>query len=232
MPAKELGRKVVRNSTVNGTAVVGGAGGSAVGGAIGTAIFPGTGTVIGSVVGGVCGSISFGKLVNDKFEDWWRGYKIHYVKDTKEILELSLKYFGIDPANFKDANIVNSESVTFRYRERCKIYHPDKGGSKEEWICLVNHFAVVTDAIRKRDKGKSTKNNHPLSSAHNYEVQALKAEKEKMQNEIQKLRAQIQRMNGGGNGKGYGSNFYDVDLGDAPLRRGTDQQYRGTSNDV
>eukprot|EP00483_Globobulimina_turgida_P001436 UN01438 len=153
MPAKELGRRVVRNSTVNGTAVIGGAGGSAVGGAIGTALMPGTGTVIGSVIGGVCGSIGFGKLVNDKFEDWWRGYKIHYVKDSNEILNLSLSYFGFDIKDFKDDDIVTMETVTLRYKERCKVYHPDKGGSREEWITLVNHFAVVTDSLRKRDKG-------------------------------------------------------------------------------
>src|SRR5690606_19529517 len=34
--SKELGRRIVRNTTVNGSSVVGGAGGSAVGGAIGT----------------------------------------------------------------------------------------------------------------------------------------------------------------------------------------------------
>ena len=195
---------------MNGTAVVGGAGGSAVGGAIGTALMPGTGTVIGSVVGGVCGSISFGKLVNDKFEDWWRGYKIHYVKDNKQILNLSLQYFGFDANDFMDDAIVNTESVTFRYKERCKVYHPDKGGSKEEWICLVNHFAIVTDALRKRDKGKVKKSNSALSSVHEKEVQTLREEKERMKNEIQRLRAQLQQMNG--NSHGNGSNFYDVDL--------------------
>eukprot|EP01083_Nonionella_stella_P173619 599460_1 len=137
LPGKELGRRVVRNTTVNGTAVVGGAGGSAVGGAIGTAIMPGTGTVVGSIMGGICASISFGSLVNDRFEDWWRGYKIHYVKDTKEILNLSLTYFGYDPKDFSDDAIVNMDTVTTRYKERCKVYHPDKGGTKEEWMLSI-----------------------------------------------------------------------------------------------
>lgn len=107
--------------TVNGTAVVGGAGGSAVGGAVGTAIFPGTGTVVGSVVGGVCGSISFGTLVADKFEDWWRGYKVTYVTDTRQILNLSLEYFGFDPNDFGDDEVVNMDTVTFRYKERARV---------------------------------------------------------------------------------------------------------------
>mmetsp|Transcript_9262 Transcript_9262/g.14210 ORF Transcript_9262/g.14210 Transcript_9262/m.14210 type:complete len:307 (+) Transcript_9262:722-1642(+) len=219
MPAKELGRRVVRNSTVNGTAVVGGAGGSAVGGAIGTALMPGTGTVVGSVIGGITGSISFGSLVNDKFEDWWRGYKIHYVKDGNEILHLSLKYFGYDVKDFKDDEIVNIDSVTQRYKERCKVYHPDKGGSKEEWISLVNHFAVVTDALRKRDKGKKPKKN--IAAAHQQEIQKLQQEKQSMENEIQRLRQQLQNMQGGknnnnnnGGGHTQSSNFFDVDLDD------------------
>eukprot|EP00484_Ammonia_sp_Unknown_P022908 CAMPEP_0197034358 /NCGR_PEP_ID=MMETSP1384-20130603/12494_1 /TAXON_ID=29189 /ORGANISM="Ammonia sp." /LENGTH=306 /DNA_ID=CAMNT_0042464277 /DNA_START=52 /DNA_END=972 /DNA_ORIENTATION=- len=219
MPAKELGRRVVRNGTVNGTAVVGGAGGSAVGGAIGTAIMPGTGTVIGSVMGGVCGSISFGKLVNDKFEDWWRGYKITYVKDNQEILSMSLEYFGYDASDFKDDDIVNMETVSQRYKERCKVYHPDKGGSKEEWISLVNHFAVVTDALRKRDKGKKRKPNAQsgLNTAHKQEIEQLKQEKQAMETEIQRLRQQLQQMQGGGGyAGGYqnNGNFYDVDLDD------------------
>lgn len=149
---KEVGRRIVRNVTVNSTAVVGGAGGSAVGGAIGTAVFPGTGTVIGSVIGGVCGSISFGTLVNDKFEDWWRGYHVTYVKDSKELLEISLEYFGFSKNDLKDYDKLNMDTMTHKYREYAKVYHPDKGGTKEEWIALVNHFAIVTDAIRSRDK--------------------------------------------------------------------------------
>ena len=225
---------------MNGTAVVGGAGGSAVGGAIGTALMPGTGTVVGSVVGGVCGSISFGKLVNDKFEDWWRGYKITYVKDNKEILNLSLEYFGYQAKDFNDSDIINMETVTMRYKERCKVYHPDKGGTKEEWICLVNHFAVVSDALRKRDKGKNkTKtnnnnnnnnnnntNNSLLNTAHQQEINQLKQEKEQMQQEIQRLRQELAsyQNNGGGYNNNYNNNggynvvnqskFYDVPLDD------------------
>eukprot|EP01084_Bolivina_argentea_P010620 19794_1 len=196
VPAKEWGRRIVRNTTVNGTAVVGGAGGSAVGGAVGTAIFPGTGTVVGSVIGGVCGSVGFGKLVNDKFEDWWRGYKITYVTDTKEILNLSLDYFGFDPKDFNDVDLVSMDIVQSRYKERCKVYHPDKGGSKEEWICLVNHFAVVTDALRKRDKGRGGNKNKKsslLSSSHQQEMNKLHQEKQQMQQEIHRLRSQLQQ---------------------------------------
>ena len=179
--------------------MVGGAGGSAVGGAIGTALFPGTGTVVGSVVGGVCGSITFGKLVNDKFEDWWRGYKVTYIRDVKEALILSLEYFGYDPKDFDDDIIVNMETVTSRYRERCKVFHPDKGGTKEEWIGLVNHFAIVTDAIRKRDKSKRKAITHSsngpsqslLNTAHQQEINQLKQEKEAMRQEIERLRAEL-----------------------------------------
>ena len=206
--------------------MVGGAGGSAVGGAIGTALMPGTGTVVGSIVGGVCGSITFGKLVNDKFDDWWRGYKVTYVKDSKEILKISLEYFGYDPKDFNDDVIVNMESVTTRYRERCKVYHPDKGGTKEEWIGLVNHFAIVTDALRKRDKGKrkaitsGTNNNNSslLNSAHQQEINQLKQEKENMKREIERLRRELAQYQGN---SGYNSgtvinqsDMYDVDLDD------------------
>jgi len=149
---REVGRRVVRNVTVNSTAVVGGAGGSAVGGAIGTVVFPGTGTVVGSVLGGVFGSISFGTLVNEKFEDWWRGYHITYVKDDNEVVNVSLQYFGFSPNDVNDTDIVNMDSITQRYKEYAKIFHPDKGGTKEEWLTLVNHFAILSDAIKKRDK--------------------------------------------------------------------------------
>jgi len=221
VPATELGRRIVRNSTVNGTAVVGGAGGSAVGGALGTALMPGTGTVVGSVLGGVCGSISFGTLVADKFEDWWRGYKVTYVRDNGEILALSLKYFGFDPKDFRDDSVVSMDAVSFRYKERCKVYHPDKGGSKEEWIALVNHFAVVTDALRKRDKGKKKtrrlSQHGLLDEHHQQQIASLEQEKKKMKDEIARLKQQLQAMQQGqgqqGQGKAQtGQSLYDVDL--------------------
>ena len=78
-------------------------------------------TQVGSVLDGICGSISFGTLVADKFEDWWRGYKVTYVTDQRQILNLSLDYFGIDPNDFGDEEMVNMDTVTFRYKERCKV---------------------------------------------------------------------------------------------------------------
>lgn len=255
MPAKELGRRIVRNATgmktnitqvhiqnnmhficfsfayivtdlknkkqktkVNGTAVIGGAGGSAVGGAIGTLVFPGTGTVVGSVIGGICGSVSFGKLVNDKFEDWWRGYRVVYVEDSREILEHSMAYFHFDANSLNDPSLINMEIAHERYREFAKIYHPDKGGSKEEWLALTNNFAVVTDAIRKRDK-KLPKNNQSMEilrlkkEMEHQRIQIMQ-EKQAMQQEIQQLRQTIQlfKKNNRDNYGGVNANLAEVAL--------------------
>ncbi|ETO34416.1 hypothetical protein RFI_02679 [Reticulomyxa filosa] len=204
--SQELGRRTLKNATVNGTAVVGGAGGSTVGATIGTghftllsvqtwfifffllAILPGTGTVVGSIVGGVCGSIGVGKLVNDKFDDWWgprgsddptqsqdttttttttttattttttAGNKAlpmststtnGYVCD--DALCSSLQFFGFLPKDFGRTEVVNMDILVERYREYSRVYHPQKGGTKEEWLCLINHFAVAANAIRDRD---------------------------------------------------------------------------------
>jgi len=224
LPVKEVGLRILRNSTVNGTAVVGGAGGSAVGGAVGTAIFPGTGTVIGSVLGGVCGSISFGTLVADKMEDYWRGYKVTTVtvRDQRQILNLSLDYFGYSHGDFGDDDVVNMDSLTVRYRERCKVYHPDKGGSKEEWITLVNHFAIVTDALRKRDRGKNrAARRHSqhglLNEAHHQEMAQLKQDKKAMKKEIESLKSQLKEAGATNIGAGHCAqmsteDFFDVDL--------------------
>ncbi|ETO26003.1 hypothetical protein RFI_11133, partial [Reticulomyxa filosa] len=88
------------------------------------------------------------------FEDWWRGYKIVHVSedDAQDLVHVSLQYFGYSPADFKDVDIVNIDGVTQRYKEYARVYHPDKGGTKEEWVGLVNHFAILSNAIRKRDR--------------------------------------------------------------------------------
>ncbi len=72
----------------------------------------------------------------------------------------------------------------------------------------------MTDALRKRDKGKRKKyNNNSLNNAHQQEIKQLKQEKEQMNLEIQRLRHQLQQMSGGNN---YGTttimNSWQLDL--------------------
>lgn len=99
------------------------------------------------------------------------------------------------------------------------VSHPDKGGSKEEWIGLVNHFAIVTDALRKRDKGKKRRrqSNHGLlNDVHQQEIEQLKMEKLQMKKEIENLKAQIKELDVTRGSYHHGTksteNFYDIDL--------------------
>ncbi|ETO21936.1 hypothetical protein RFI_15267, partial [Reticulomyxa filosa] len=185
--ARELGRRTFRNTTVNSTAVVGGAGGSAVGGAIGTGdkfffffffFFFCTQSKNKKITNiekkkkkkmeisniprhrdsarlGDWRSVWqhwVGKLVNDKFDDWWYCNTIVSKNESDDSLNASLQYFGFAPKDFKNPDVVAIDNVTQRYKEYARIYHPDRGGTKEEWITLVNHFSIVSNAIRRRDK--------------------------------------------------------------------------------
>jgi hypothetical protein len=204
---KEVGRRLLRDTTVNATAVVGGSGGAAVGGAIGTAIFPGTGTVVGSVIGGVFGSIGVGKLVNDKFEDWWRGYKVTYVESSESLLNGALKFMGFDPTDFNDPDIINVDAATARYQKLAKACHPDRGGTKEDWVALVTNFSIVTDGIRKRDKKNPNKHS---------ELSKLKKELQQQQQNAQRehalLREQIQQLQGGQASSGSLQGYTEIAL--------------------
>merc|ERR1712113_820920 len=93
------------------------------------------------------------------------------------------------------------------------------------WIGLVNHFAIVTDALRKRDKGKrkaitsgnSSRSSSLLNSAHQQEINQLKQEKENMKREIERLRRELAQYQGGNSGYNTGTVINQTDLYDVPL---------------
>ena len=102
--------------------------GGSLGMAAGAALGP-TGLVIGAIVGGLIGSNVVGN-----FSKWLTSELFDLPRDVG--VENAFKFMGI---NHKSTN----QEINRRFRELCLKYHPDKGGSNEQFHQLQVSMAVI-----------------------------------------------------------------------------------------
>jgi len=80
-------------------------------------------------------------------------------------------------------------------KEYARVYHPDKGGTKEEWIGLVNHFAVLSNAIRTRDRMLPRDQKAPEESRIKRQLEETNAAYEQEKFELQQRISQLENQN-------------------------------------
>jgi hypothetical protein len=127
-----------------GGGVAGAAAGSSIvtgiGMAIGTVVAPGA-IAIGSLIGAVVGGVACATAANN-LSDWLTQKIFNLPKDAaveNAYIFLELKY-GNGPSN---------EKINSSFRQLALKYHPDKGGSYEDW-----HKLQVSMAVIKLSKGE------------------------------------------------------------------------------
>lgn len=106
-----------------------GVGGGFAGAAIGTAISPGLGTIIGGVVGGVISS-----TVASTFSDWATQKIFNLPKE--EALENAYRFLGLSYG-------ASNNEINSCFRLLALEYHPDKGGSYEDWHKLQLSLGLI-----------------------------------------------------------------------------------------
>ena len=129
------GVRCVKN-VIDGTAsMAAGVGGGFAGAAIGTALIPGVGTVIGGIVGGITAA-----SVMSALSDWVTQKIFNLPKE--EALENAYRFLGLSYG-------ASNDQINAAFKRLVLKYHPDKGGSYEDW-----HKLQVSMAVIKASKGE------------------------------------------------------------------------------
>lgn len=129
------GARCVANVINAGATIGGGFGGGALGTFLGTMVCPGVGTVIGGVAAGVLGSTAAAALSR-----WLTEY--FFDLPPTVALEKAYEFLGLK------ASSTNAE-INTQFKKLALIYHPDKGGSAQDF-----HKLQVSVAIIKESRGQ------------------------------------------------------------------------------
>ena len=130
----------------------GGSLGTVVGGALGGPLGALIGGIIGGIVGGIigteCGRKAFDALFEDKF-----GIEVEQAKQATLIKDALLLFGYVSVDDIDNEKIFNKKELQKRYRERAKIYHPDKPtGSHESFHTLNASLGCLLSLLQKDGK--------------------------------------------------------------------------------
>ncbi|CAF1399058.1 unnamed protein product [Rotaria sordida] len=126
------GKRCVANIVNAASTIGGGAAGGAAGVYIGTLIAPGIGTVIGGLAGGILGSSAAAALSK---------WLTEYFFDLPPTVALEKAYTFLD----LKPSCTNSE-INSQFKKLALKYHPDKGGSAEDFHKLQVSVAIIKQA--------------------------------------------------------------------------------------
>lgn len=107
----------------------GGIGGAMAGAAIGTYIYPGIGTVIGGFLGQLVGS-----GISRKLSDWLTQKFFYLSKEAA--LQNAYTFLGLEYG-------ASNTQISSNFRRLARKYHPDKGGSYDDWYKIQVAMAVI-----------------------------------------------------------------------------------------
>lgn len=99
------------------------------GATVGTSIAPGIGTIVGAVLCGVTSA-----FVVNKISDWMTQKLFNLPKE--EALENAYRFLGLSYG-------ASNEHINANYKNLAVKYHPDKGGSYEQWHQLQVSYSLI-----------------------------------------------------------------------------------------
>lgn len=137
------GKRCAKNIIDDIASAIGAVAGSHLGASIGTAIYPGIGTVFGGIIGGLVGGVSAG-ILSDYLTQWIFGLP------PTVALENAYNFLGVSP-------YCTNEEVNKVYHQLALKYHPDKGGSTEQFLRLQISVALIKQSREGKQKGKTQK---------------------------------------------------------------------------
>uniref|UniRef100_A0A914VTU2 J domain-containing protein n=1 Tax=Plectus sambesii TaxID=2011161 RepID=A0A914VTU2_9BILA len=122
------GKRAAKNIVESCATVAAGAGGSVAGAALGSLSGP-IGMVVGGVLGGIAASAAAGIISDTLTQELF-----DIPKD--EALERAYNFLGVSRRSTDD-------DITKAYRSLCLKYHPDKGGSQQNFLKLQSCMGII-----------------------------------------------------------------------------------------
>lgn len=129
------GRRCVKTVIDGSAAIAGGVSGHMAGSLIGNMVVPGLGGMVGSFVGGLVGGAVAGVL-----SQWLTDY--FFDLPQREALKNAYIFLKVE------RTCTNAE-LNSAYRRLALKYHPDKGGSKDDWVKLQTALEII-----KQERGQ------------------------------------------------------------------------------
>ncbi len=137
------GKRCVKNIIDDIASITGTVAGSQLGASIGTSLNPGVGTILSAIIGGLVGGVSVG-MISDYLTRW-----IFDLPPTIA-LENAYNFLGVSSS-------CTNEEVNKAYHRLALKYHPDRGGSEEQFLQLTVNVAIIKQSREEKQQGITQK---------------------------------------------------------------------------